>query len=76
MKQMPPLRIAVASDDVFAFQFEDSIEKLLAAGATLLFFSPLANADVPADTDALFLSVGTRIITPRAFSKTSLCGRP
>lgn len=56
----PPVqvRIAVARDAAFCFVYEDNLEMLRAAGATLLFFSPLADSDIPADADALYLIGG------------------
>ena len=55
---LPPVRIAVARDSAFAFFYHDNLRLLREAGATLLFFSPLSDAALPADTDALYLVGG------------------
>ena len=50
-------RIAVARDDAFSFIYPSNLSTLEAMGATLHFFSPLADAPVPA-ADALWLPGG------------------
>jgi cobyrinic acid a,c-diamide synthase len=50
--------IAVARDAAFAFLYPANLETLRAMGATLAFFSPLANQPVPAEADALYLPGG------------------
>lgn len=55
---LPPVRIAVARDAAFCFVYEDNLKMLEAAGATLLFFSPLVDAELPQDVHALYLIGG------------------
>lgn len=58
---LPPLlqdvRIAVARDAAFSFLYHANLDTLGALGAQLAFFSPLADAQVPA-ADALYLPGG------------------
>jgi len=57
---LPPLgqRVAVARDVAFAFTYPAQLEAWRAAGASLLFFSPLADEAPAADADAVFLPGG------------------
>lgn len=50
-------RIAIARDDAFAFVYPANIAVLKAMGATLSYFSPLADAAIP-ECDALWLPGG------------------
>jgi cobyrinic acid a,c-diamide synthase len=50
--------IAVARDEAFHFIYEENLELLRLAGATLEFFSPLRDADLPAGTRGIILSGG------------------
>ncbi len=57
---LPPLqgkRIAVARDAAFCFIYEANLDTLRSLGAELVFFSPLADATLPA-CDALWLPGG------------------
>ncbi|MGR9051278.1 MAG: cobyrinate a,c-diamide synthase [Gammaproteobacteria bacterium] len=60
-KPMPPLlagkRIAVARDGAFSFIYPANLDCLEAMGATVDFFSPLADAELP-DADAVYLPGG------------------
>jgi len=50
--------IAVARDAAFAFLYPTNLDTLRALGATLCFFSPLADEAVPEDADAVYLPGG------------------
>jgi len=50
--------IAVARDEAFNFTYEDNLDLLRAAGAELVFFSPLYDKGLPAKTSGIVLSGG------------------
>lgn len=50
--------IAIARDPAFMFLYPANLETLRAMGATLKFFSPLADETVPAEADAVYLPGG------------------
>lgn len=52
------ITIAVARDPAFMFLYPANLETLRAMGATLKFFSPLADDAVPAEADAVYLPGG------------------
>jgi cobyrinic acid a,c-diamide synthase len=55
---LPGVRIAIAKDAAFCFLYHDNVRALRLAGATVVFFSPLADQQLPPDTDALYLIGG------------------
>ena len=57
---LPPLgqRIAIARDTAFAFAYPHLLHQWHRSGASLSFFSPLANEPAEPDADAIFLPGG------------------
>ncbi|MEQ1544019.1 cobyrinate a,c-diamide synthase [Methyloglobulus sp.] len=51
------VRIGIASDRAFSFIYPANVDVLREMGATLVFFSPLADAELP-DVDSLYLPGG------------------
>ena len=52
------VRIGVARDVAFHFTYPDNLEALVAAGAELVFFSPLADPMLPEDLAGIYLPGG------------------
>ena len=52
------VRIAVARDAAFSFLYQANLESLKQLGAELVFFSPLHDAALPADTHSVYLPGG------------------
>jgi cobyrinic acid a,c-diamide synthase len=50
--------IAVAADEAFSFRYEENLDLLRAAGATIARFSPLCDAALPQGTQAVYLCGG------------------
>src|SRR4029434_4248313 len=50
--------IAVAADEAFSFRYEENLDLLRAAGATIAQFSPLRDAALPSGTPAIYLCGG------------------
>jgi cobyrinic acid a,c-diamide synthase len=63
--------IAIARDVAFSFLYEANLDCLRGMGATLVFFSPLADEPVPADADAVYLTGGYPELHGRALSQAS-----
>jgi cobyrinic acid a,c-diamide synthase len=54
----PSIRVGVARDRAFSFYYEDNLDLLRQQGATIVPFSPLADAKLPGELDALYLGGG------------------
>lgn len=52
------MRIAIARDAAFAFLYRANVDLLRALGAEIVFFSPLLDVDLPANSAALYLPGG------------------
>ncbi len=52
------LRLGIARDEAFHFYYADNLESLARAGVEWVPFSPLADADLPADLDGLYFGGG------------------
>lgn len=69
--------IAVAKDAAFNFYYKENLDLLLAKGAELQFFSPLANEPVPAEADGLYVGGGfpeefAKILADNSVAKKSI----
>ncbi len=53
-----PRRVAIAQDAAFCFYYQDNLDLLEASGATLVPFSPIDDAQLPADPDLVYLGGG------------------
>jgi len=51
-------RLGVARDEAFHFYYQDNLDALRNAGCELVFFSPLADGNLPENLDGLYLGGG------------------
>jgi len=58
LKPHREVRFGVACDEAFCFYYPDNLELLQAAGAELIFFSPLHDAHLPPNLQGLYLGGG------------------
>lgn len=63
--------IAVARDAAFSFLYPDNLDLLRCAGAKLVFFSPLHDATLPPDTQAIYLCGGFPEVHAAALAQNS-----
>jgi cobyrinic acid a,c-diamide synthase len=63
--------IAVARDPAFMFIYPANLDTLRALGATLKFFSPLADEALPAEADAVYLPGGYPELHAQALSRAA-----
>lgn len=70
----PPVpRIGVARDSAFCFYYEDNFDCLRAAGAEIVFYSPLNDCKIPDGIGALYLGGGyPELYAERLASNTSM----
>ena len=54
----PPIRVAVAAGAAFTFTYTDTLDALVAAGAEIIPFDPLAAERLPAAIDGLLIGGG------------------
>lgn len=54
----PEIKLGIARDRAFCFYYQDNLDLLEAAGAKLIAFSPLADAELSQDLDAIYFGGG------------------
>ena len=67
----PPVRLAVARDEAFCFTYAETLDALRAAGAELMFFSPVRDTALPQDIGGLYLPGGYPELYARALSENT-----
>lgn len=75
-KATPRVAIGVARDEAFCFYYQDNLDFLERSGAKLVEFSPLRNAHLPPDLDALYLGGGyPELYAEQLSANATLAGR-
>jgi cobyrinic acid a,c-diamide synthase len=73
LKHSPKARIAVALDESFNFYYTDNLRALRKCGAQLVFFSPLAQQELPAGVHGIILGGGfPEVLADRLEKNTSM----
>ena len=65
----PTVRIAVAKDEAFCFTYAETLDALRAAGAELVFFSPLHDTALPEGIGGVYLPGGYPELHAKALSE-------
>lgn len=65
----PTVRIAVAKDEAFCFTYAETLDALRAAGAELVFFSPLYDTALPEGIGGVYLPGGYPELHAKALSE-------
>ena len=68
----PAVRLGLARDEAFHFYYPDNLESLAEQGAELIAFSPLADATLPENLDALYFGGGY----PELYAQRLAANRP
>jgi cobyrinic acid a,c-diamide synthase len=68
----PHVRIAVARDVAFQFYYADNLDRLRDAGAELVFWSPLVDAEPP-EADGYYFGGGYPELHARALAQNASC---
>ena len=68
-KFLEPVRIGIAMDNAFCFYYKENLEVLREMGAELVFFSPLADTELPKPIHGIYFGGGYPEIYAKQLSK-------